>query len=106
MQMSIAVNVALILAAAAIIPSAGSFTPAIFVSALAAVVGATAIALGQVRRGLLTIYLALSAAVVSPVLLDVPRTDVWLVTLPAMGVLLGLLLYLDYNRRKSSADRE
>lgn len=104
--MGIAVNIAIVLAAMAIVPSAGPFMPAIFLSACAALVGAIAIAFGHVRRGILTIYLALSAAVVSPVLLEVQRVDIWLVILPAVGALFGSLLFLDYNRRKTAVDGE
>ena len=102
--MNFAANLALVLAAIAVVPSAGAFTPAIFVSAAAAVLGLIAIGFGHVRRGALTIYLALSAAVVSPVLLDVQREEVWLIVLTTVGTLFGSILFLNYQRSKSTAE--
>lgn len=100
--MEVVANIALVLAVAALIPSAGPFTPAIFVSAFTALIGVAAIAAGNVRRGILTVYFALSAGIVSPVLFAVQRVEFWLLTLLAIGFLSGLVFYLNHNRRKSS----
>ena len=102
--MSIVANIALILAAIAVVPSAGAFTPAIFVSAIAAILGLITIGVGHKRRGVMTIYLALSAAVVSPALLDMQRQEIWLIVLTTVGTLLASLLYLDYRRSKAAAE--
>lgn len=98
-------NIALVIAAAAIVPSAGPFTPAVLFSTVAAFIAAFAIACGHIRRGSLTIYLATSAAVVSPIFTDLQRVDVWLVVLSAIGGVAGVVLYLDYHRRCSSLSR-
>lgn len=102
--MNFVANIALTLAAIAVVPSAGAFTPAIFISAVAAVLGLVAIGFGHVRRGVLTIYLAVSAAVVSPAFLDAQREEVWLIVLITVGTLLGAILFLNYQRSKSVAE--
>ena len=78
-------NIALSVAALAIVPSAGPWTPAVFFSALAALVAVPVIVSGNIRRGILTVYLALSAVVVSPMFADLPQVDIWLVVLIAIG---------------------
>ena len=96
-------NIALVIAAAAIVPSAGPFTPAVFLSGLAALVAVLAIAYGHIRRGVLTIYLALSTAVVSPIFTNLQRVEIWLVVLTAIGGVAGVVLYVGYRHRNSAA---
>ena len=103
--MSGVANLALVLAAIAIVPSAGAFTSAIFASAIAAILGLIAIGFGHKRRGILTIYLALSAAVVSPVAINVQQTEIWLIVLTTIGGLLGLILLRDHKLGSTSTER-
>jgi uncharacterized membrane protein len=102
--MNLIANFGLVLAAIAVVPSAGAFTPAIFVSAVAAILGLIAIGFGHKRRGVMTIYLALSAAILSPALFDMQRQEIWLIVLTTVGTLLASLLYLDYRRSEAVAE--
>ena len=96
-------NIVLVIAVAAFVPSAGTFTPAIFLSAAAAIVAVLAIASGHIRRGFLTIYLAFSAAVVSPIVTDLQRADIWLLVLAGIGGIAGVVLYVSYRKDKLAA---
>jgi hypothetical protein len=83
----------------AIVPSAGPFIPAILVSGLTALIAVFAISRGYLRRGILTIYFALSAAIVSPAIIDVDGLEFWIVALHVLGGISALGLYWDFNRR-------
>ncbi len=87
-------NLALALAAAALIPSAGPFVPALFLSGLAGVAAVFTILSGRYRRGILTVYLAISACLVSPLLFRLQRVDLWLAALIALGCIVAAALYL------------
>ena len=93
---SFVANLGVTLSALALVPSAGSFTPAIGISVVAALIGAYAISKGRVRRGVFAIYLGLSAVVVSPILLQVSRVDLWLIALSTIGVVLGFSLIMHH----------
>ena len=89
-------NLGVALSALALVPSAGAFTPAIGISVVAALIGAYAMTTGHVRRGVFAIYLALSAVVVSPILLQVSRVDLWLIALSTIGIVLGFSLIMHH----------
>jgi hypothetical protein len=101
--MSAIVNVALFLAVVAIVPSAGPFTPAILISGLTALIALFAVSRGYFRRGILTIYFALSAAIVSPAFIDIAGLEFWIIALHVLGGISALVLYWDFNRRQSDA---
>ena len=89
-------NLGVALSALALVPSAGSFTPAIGISVVAALIGAYAMSKGHIRRGVFAIYLGLSAVVVSPMFLQVSRVDLWLIALSTIGVVLGFGLTMHH----------
>ena len=93
---SFVANLGSALSALALVPSAGPFTPAIGISVVAALISAYAISKGHVRRGVFAIYMALSAVVVSPLLLQVSRVDRWLIALLTIGVVLGFSLIMHH----------
>lgn len=101
--MSTFVNVALVLAVVAIVPGAGPFTPAILVSGLTALIAVFAISRGHLRRGLLTLYFSISAALVSPLIIDVHGLEFWVVALYGLGGISALVLYWHFNRNQSGA---
>jgi hypothetical protein len=61
-------NTALALAIVSFLLSSAVLTPMVFVAWFAAAIGAIGVWLGHVRRGLLTIYFAIGATIVSPIL--------------------------------------
>jgi len=101
--MHLAANLALLLAVVAFGPSAGAFTPAIFLSALAALLAVFCMLHGYVRRGLIALYFACSAAIVSPLMFNVTPPDRWLVALPVFGALLAASLLWHFKRHPSRA---
>ncbi|OFE13172.1 hypothetical protein PHACT_08475 [Pseudohongiella acticola] len=79
-------SISLILAIIAFVPSAATFTPAIFLSAFAlagAVIGMVA---GAVRRGILTILAVCGTVVVSPL----SPTEAWFSSVSVEAWILGM----------------
>ena len=99
--MSIALNIALALSIISFVPSAAAFTPMIFVSGLATLIALVGIWQGHFRRGALTIFFAVSAAVVSPVVFGIEPVDRWLIALPAIGATGAIVMYWSYRRQRS-----
>ena len=96
--MQVAINIALALSALAFIPSAAAFTPAVLVSGISALVAVVAIRRGFIRRGLLTIYFATCAFLVSPMIFSNQPVEKYLVALSVVGVVGSIVLYWHYKR--------
>lgn len=96
--MHFAINVALVLSILAFIPSAAAFTPAIVVSALAAVIAVFAIRAGHIRRAVLTIYFAVCAFIVSPIIFEIGSVDRYLVAFSGLGIVCAGIMYWQYRR--------
>jgi len=89
-------NTALVLAILGFTLSSAAFSPMVFVSWAAAVLGVAAVWLGYVRRGLITIYFALGATVVSPIFIENGVVDSLLIAIPVIGALIGSVSYWNY----------
>ncbi len=83
------VNTTLALAILSFLLSSAAFTPMVFVAWLAAVIGAMGVWLGHVRRGLLTIYFAVGATIVSPLFMKIRSVDLLLIAIPITGALIA-----------------
>lgn len=102
--MHIVMNIALLLSVLAVVPSAAAFTPAIAISMIAALFAVFGIWRGYVRRGLLTIYFAICALIVSPVFFDLERVGWILVALLSAGVLGMAGAFWDYKHHDPTTD--
>ena len=97
--MHIVLNIALALSILAVVPSAAAFTPVILISGIAALIAVVAIWRGYLRRGLLTVYFAICAFIVSPMFFDFERVEWLLVALLLAGIIGGAGALWDYKRR-------
>ena len=91
-------DTALVLAIVGFTLSSAAFTPMVFVSWVAAILGVAAVWLGYVRRGLITIYFALGATVVSPIFIKNGVVDSLLIAIPIVGALIGFAAYWNYRQ--------
>jgi len=98
--MTIVLNIALTLSIISFATSAAVFTPMIFVSGLAAMVALVGIWQGHIRRGVLTIFFSVGAAIVSPIVFGIEPVDRWLVVLPAIGASGAAVMYWQYRRHQ------
>ena len=99
--MTIALNIALALSIISFVPSAAAFTPMVFVSGLAALIGLVGIWRMHVRRGALTVFFGAGAAVVSPIVFGVEPADPWLIGIPVIGAIGAVVMCLGYRRIQS-----
>jgi hypothetical protein len=95
-------DTALLLAIVSFTLSSAAFTPMVFVSWVAAVLGVAAVGLGYFRRGLITIYFALGATVVSPIFMENGVVDSLLIAIPIVGALIGCVAYWNYRQSGKS----
>jgi hypothetical protein len=98
---TIVLNIALALSIISFAPSAAAFTPMIFMSGLAALIALAGIWQGHYRRGLLTIFFAVGAAIVSPIVFGVEPVDRWLIALPVIGATVAAVMYWKYRRHQN-----
>tara|TARA_R110002073_G_scaffold60507_1_gene152123 strand:+ start:119 stop:355 length:237 start_codon:yes stop_codon:yes gene_type:complete len=56
---------------------------------------------GYILRGLLAVYFAIRAFIVSPVLIRLETVDGWLIAMPAFGTVGALIMYWNYRRRQN-----
>ena len=99
--MQVVLNIALVLSILALIPSAAAFTPSILVSGVAAMIAVVAIQRGFLRRGLITIYFAMSAFIVSPIIFDIDSVDKYLVAFAVFGLVGSIALFWHYKRSEN-----
>jgi hypothetical protein len=102
LSMQVVLNIALVLSILAFIPSAAAFTPSILVSGVAALFAVVAIQRGFLRRGLLTIYFAICAFLVSPMIFDIESVDKYLVAFPVVGLVGSIVLFWHYKRSRNA----
>lgn len=96
--MQVVLNVALVLSILAFVSTAAAFTPSILVSGIAALIAVVAIQQGFARRGLLALYFAICAFLISPMLFDIESVDKLLVACPLFGLIGAIVLYWHYKR--------
>lgn len=101
--MTIVLNIALALSIISFVPSSAPLTSMVFISGLTALIAVVGIWQGYTRRGLLTIYFAIGAFVVSPIVFRVEPVEVWLVALPAIGAAGAIVMYWTYRRSQNRA---
>jgi len=102
--MTIALNIALALSVLSLLPSAAAFTPMVYVSGLTTLIAVFGIWQGHVRRGALTIFFAISAAIVSPIVFGIEPAGRWLIAQHLVGTLSAVVMYWDYRRQRSLPD--
>jgi len=93
-------NAALALAIVSFLLSSAAFTPMVFAAWFAAVIGAKGVWLGHVRRGLLTIYFAAGATIVSPIYMKIQAVDLLLIAIPITGALMAFVSWWTYRQSK------
>ena len=96
--MQVVLNVALVLSILAFVPSAAAFTPSILVSGAAALIAVVAIQQGFARRGLLTLYFAMCAFLISPMIFDIESVDKVFVACALFGLIGAIVLFWHYKR--------
>jgi hypothetical protein len=96
-------NTALALAIVSFLLSSAAFTPMVFAAWFAAAIGAIGVWLGHVRRGLLTIYFAVGATIVSPIFMKIQSVDLLLIAIPIIGALIALVSWWTYRQSKESS---
>jgi len=100
--MAIVMNVALAMSVISLAPSAAAFTPMVFASAIAALVAVVGIWQGHIRRGLLTVFFAVGAALVSPTMFGVEAVEWWLIALYAVGTTSAAVMYWRYKKNQNN----
>ena len=96
--MTIVMNIALALSVISFVLSSAPVTSMVFMSGLIAAIAVVGIWQGHTRRGLLAIYFAIGAFIVSPIVFRVEPLMGWLVALPAIGAAGAIVMYWTYRR--------
>jgi hypothetical protein len=102
--MTIVLNFALVLSIISFVLSSAPYTPMVFVSGLTALIAIVGIWQGHTRRGLLTVYFAIGAFIVSPAMLRIEPVEWWLVALPAIGAAGSIVMYWTYRKSQKQSN--
>ena len=100
--MQVVLNIALAMSILALTLSAAPFTPSIFISGVAAMIAVVAIRRGFLRRGLITLYFAISAFIVSPIIFDIESVHEYLVAFAIIGLVGSIILFWNYKRSQKA----
>ena len=95
--MTIVMNIALALSIISFALGSAPFTSMAFISGLTALIAVVGIWQGYIRRGLLTVYFAIGAFVVSPIVFPVEPLEAWLVALTVIGAAGAIVMFWTYR---------